>query len=261
MNPLDKNPTPEQEQTEPQAERTDETDAQQGVDASEPESVPEPEQEGEVTAADEAAEEATAEVAEETAEEIAPADPVTPADENASLDEIAALERLEAGDEEPAGDADPFAVETPEPNAFVSPEEDSLSPVETQSSDELEAAEPDVATEAATGVAAETAGEPGSDEAVSAETLPGYEENPLMNWFIVHTYSGFENKVSESLKTRAEAFGFAERLGQILIPTEEVVEMRNGKKIKGAKQASYRGYCIQGMCWYRWKWTTISGIR
>src|SRR5262245_48439265 len=53
---------------------------------------------------------------------------------------------------------------------------------------------------------------------------------PHKNWYIIHTYSGFENKVAESLRTRAEAFGFTGQIGQILIPTEEVVELRNGKK-------------------------------
>ena len=47
-------------------------------------------------------------------------------------------------------------------------------------------------------------------------------------WYIIHTYSGFENKVQESLRTRADAFGFSDKIGQILIPTEEVVELRNG---------------------------------
>jgi transcriptional antiterminator NusG len=83
-------------------------------------------------------------------------------------------------------------------------------------------------------------------EADAEELIPGQDENPLMNWFIVHTYSGFENKVSESLRTRAEAFGFSERLGQILIPTEEVVEMRNGKKIS-SKRLLYPGYVLVQM--------------
>ncbi|MBK7928996.1 MAG: transcription termination/antitermination protein NusG [Bryobacterales bacterium] len=64
-----------------------------------------------------------------------------------------------------------------------------------------------------------------------------------MNWYIIHTYSGFENKVRESLKTRAEAFGFADQLGEILIPTEEVVEMRNGKKVT-SKRLLYPGYVL-----------------
>jgi transcriptional antiterminator NusG len=63
------------------------------------------------------------------------------------------------------------------------------------------------------------------------------------NWYIIHTYSGFENKVAESLRGRALAFGFNERLGQILIPTEEVFELRNGKKVT-SKRLLYPGYVL-----------------
>jgi transcriptional antiterminator NusG len=71
------------------------------------------------------------------------------------------------------------------------------------------------------------------------------EENPK-KWFIIHTYSGFEQKVAESLKSRAEAFGFADKLGQILIPTEEVVELRGGKKVT-SKRMLYPGYVLVEM--------------
>ena len=64
-----------------------------------------------------------------------------------------------------------------------------------------------------------------------------------MNWYIVHTYSGFENKVAESLKARSEAYGFNDRLGQVLIPVEEVVELRNGKKVT-SKRMLYPGYVM-----------------
>jgi transcription termination/antitermination protein NusG len=60
---------------------------------------------------------------------------------------------------------------------------------------------------------------------------PGEALGPMKHWYIIHAYSGFEQKVAESLKTRAQAFGFADRLGQVLIPTEEVVELRSGKKV------------------------------
>jgi transcriptional antiterminator NusG len=77
---------------------------------------------------------------------------------------------------------------------------------------------------------------------------PAVEAEPVssMNWYIVHTYSGFENKVAESLRTRAEAFGFAHRIGQVLIPTEEVVELRNGKKVT-SKRLVYPGYVLVQM--------------
>jgi transcriptional antiterminator NusG len=79
----------------------------------------------------------------------------------------------------------------------------------------------------------------------ATEGMPA-SDAPQMNWFIIHTYSGFENKVAESLKTRAEAFGFDHEIGQILIPTEEVVELRNGKKVT-SKRMLYPGYVLVQM--------------
>ena len=72
------------------------------------------------------------------------------------------------------------------------------------------------------------------------------ESNANKKWYAVHTYSGFENKVSESLKARASAYGFADRIGQVLIPTEEVVELRNGKKVT-SKRLLYPGYVMLQM--------------
>ena len=66
------------------------------------------------------------------------------------------------------------------------------------------------------------------------------------NWYIIHTYSGFEQKVADSLSSRAEAFGFADQIGQILIPTEEVVELRGGKKVT-SKRMLYPGYVLVEM--------------
>jgi len=86
------------------------------------------------------------------------------------------------------------------------------------------------------------------EESAELEAIP--EAPPVddsgMSWYIIHTYSGFENKVSESLRTRSEAFGFVDKLGQVLIPTEEVVEMRNGKKVT-SKRLLYPGYVLVQM--------------
>jgi transcriptional antiterminator NusG len=71
-------------------------------------------------------------------------------------------------------------------------------------------------------------------------------EASTKHWYIIHTYSGFEQKVAESLRTRAQAFGFAESIGQVLIPTEEVVELRNGKKVT-SKRLLYPGYVLVEM--------------
>jgi transcriptional antiterminator NusG len=94
-------------------------------------------------------------------------------------------------------------------------------------------------------------------EATVAE--PAGEELPpeTKQWYIIHTYSGFERKVAESLRTRAEAFGFDKSIGQILIPEEEVVELRNGKKVT-SKRLLYPGYVVVQMdmddeLWHRVK--------
>ncbi len=83
--------------------------------------------------------------------------------------------------------------------------------------------------------------------APETETQPhAYDESSPRKWFIIHTYSGFENKVAESLRTRSDAFGWADKIGQILIPTEEVVELRNGKKVT-SKRLVYPGYVLVEM--------------
>ncbi len=69
------------------------------------------------------------------------------------------------------------------------------------------------------------------------------EEAPNLEWYIIHTYSRFENKVRESLKSRVEALALDHKVGEILIPTEDVVEMRNGKKVT-VKRLLYPGYVL-----------------
>ena len=83
-------------------------------------------------------------------------------------------------------------------------------------------------------------------DAVDAVDASAGPEAPPKHWYIIHSYSGFENKVAESLRSRAVAFGFADRIGQILIPTEEVFELRNGKKVT-SKRMLYPGYVLVEM--------------
>ena len=93
--------------------------------------------------------------------------------------------------------------------------------------------------------AEEFAAEPAA-EGAPAEEHAGYDPDSPKKWYIIHTYSGFEHKVQESLRTRADAFGFSDKIGQILIPTEEVVELRNGKKVT-SKRLVYPGYVLVEM--------------
>jgi len=98
--------------------------------------------------------------------------------------------------------------------------------------------------------------ETGAGETAAAEAAADLPAE-TKHWYIIHTYSGFERKVAESLRTRAEAFGFDDAIGQILIPEEEVVELRNGKKVT-SKRLLYPGYVVVQMdmndeLWHRVK--------
>lgn len=92
----------------------------------------------------------------------------------------------------------------------------------------------------------EKATELDSGEEAPVQAPSAVSGGPEKNWYIIHAYSGFEQKVAESLRSRAQAFGFADRLGQILIPTEEVIELRNGKKVT-SKRLLYPGYVLVEM--------------
>ena len=102
---------------------------------------------------------------------------------------------------------------------------------------ERPAGEP-VETQAAAGTAVESHAE------VSAAAV--HVDDPNKSWYIIHTYSGFERKVRDSLVNRAEAFGFRDKLGEILIPEEEVIELRNGKKVT-SRRLLYPGYVLVQM--------------
>ena len=71
-------------------------------------------------------------------------------------------------------------------------------------------------------------------------------ETKAKSWYIVHTYSGFEKKVSESLQERVKAYGLQSEIGEILIPTEDVVEMRGGRKVVSSKRF-FPGYLLVEM--------------
>jgi transcriptional antiterminator NusG len=65
-------------------------------------------------------------------------------------------------------------------------------------------------------------------------------------WYIVHTYSGFEDRVKDNLRQRIDALGVAERFGEIKVPAETLVEMRNGKK-KQVERKLFPGYVLVEM--------------
>src|SRR5260370_2785779 len=77
-----------------------------------------------------------------------------------------------------------------------------------------------------------------------------------MQWYIIHTYSGFEKKVKESLESRVAAFSLQDKIGRVLIPTEEVVEVRGGKKVVSSRM-SYPGSVLVEMDLDENTWHTV----
>jgi len=85
-----------------------------------------------------------------------------------------------------------------------------------------------------------------SAEPAVAEAAPAPPVNPNMKWYIIHSYSGFERKVKESLESRVQAFGLENKIGRVVIPTEPVTEIRNGKKYT-IERAFLPGYVLVEM--------------
>ena len=76
--------------------------------------------------------------------------------------------------------------------------------------------------------------------------MTAVSETATKNWYIVHTYSGFEERVKETLRQRAEALGMGEAFGEIRIPTETVVEYKGGTK-KETQRKFFPGYILVEM--------------
>ncbi len=65
-------------------------------------------------------------------------------------------------------------------------------------------------------------------------------------WYVVHAYSGFENQVKRSLAERIARYGMEDKFGEILVPTEELIEMREGQKRKSERKF-FPGYVLVQM--------------
>jgi transcriptional antiterminator NusG len=78
------------------------------------------------------------------------------------------------------------------------------------------------------------------------QAQPPAERNERFKWYILHAYSGFERKVRESIESRVEAFGLKDKVGRVMIPTEPVTEIVNGKK-RTVERVFLPGYVLVEM--------------
>ena len=78
-------------------------------------------------------------------------------------------------------------------------------------------------------------------------------------WYVVHAYSNYEHRVKESLEERIERHGMENKFGEILVPTEEVVEMREGQKRKSERKF-FPGYVLIQMEMEEATWHLVKQI-
>ena len=72
------------------------------------------------------------------------------------------------------------------------------------------------------------------------------KSNPNAKWYVVHTYSGHENKVSHTLKQRIESEHLEEKILEVLVPTQDKIEIKSGKKVN-IKEKIFPGYILVKM--------------
>lgn len=82
------------------------------------------------------------------------------------------------------------------------------------------------------------------------------EKDSDLKWYIVHTYSGFEHKVKASLEERIKTLGQENYFGTIIVPTEQVVELKKGQK-KTSSRKFYPGYIMIQMVLNDDTWHTV----
>lgn len=121
----------------------------------------------------------------------------------------------------------------------ISPENPIEEPTDSAPAADAEQAPAEDVAESGEGVAEAETGE----EAAEAEDA----ESPFQKaWFVIHTYSGYENKVKKNLEQRIESMGMREEILQVVVPTEEEIEIRDGQR-RMVERRIFPGYVLVQM--------------
>lgn len=173
---------------------------------------------------------------------------------------------------EPAVQAEPAAE--PAEDSVVEPVETEpesvVEPVETTVSDADEAPELVPTPEADGNAEADGSDEDGDDAALAAEAAPeaaAEVTDPLEefrealrskpgDWFVVHTYSGMENRVKANLENRITSLNMEDYIHEVIVPTEEVAEIKNGQR-KLVKRTVLPGYVLVRMDLTDESWSAV----
>ena len=132
-----------------------------------------------------------------------------------------------------------------EEKEIVTPENENLASATPEAVEAIEA-EPEV----------ETAAEmPAAEVAAPAEDGTG-EPVPEKAWYVIHTYSGYENKVKKNLEQRTESMSMHDYIFQIVVPTEEEIEIRDGQR-RNVERRIFPGYVLVQMTLTKESWHVV----
>lgn len=161
---------------------------------------------------------------------------------------------METSAETPA--VDPVAETIPEP----APQEQAEQPEQPEQPEPPD--EPAAAGETSRAVdeapvelpPAEPAAEPSAEPVAPA--VPGEEPDDGRKWYVVHCYSGYENKVRHNLEQRIESMGMKDKIFDVVVPTEEEIEVRDGKR-RTVERRVFPGYILVQMILSEESWYVV----
>ncbi len=180
-------------------------------------------------------------------------------------DDVAAFEELAdvtSDDATPADAASPS--ETPGAEAPLRPEEMArqlfasyLEPAEAESKPVPDKAtdSEDEADEAGLGFLA-LLGDDDEETGGKRESDPEEESPGGHSWFVIHSYSGYENKVKKNLEHRIESLGMQDKIFQVLVPTEEEIELKDGQR-RTVERRIFPGYILVEMIMHEDSWYVV----
>lgn len=98
-----------------------------------------------------------------------------------------------------------------------------------------------------------------SEEITNTEEVAKEDDKSHLRWYVVQAFSGYEGRVQKTLLEHIEIHALQEKFGQILVPTEEVVEMRAGQKRKSARKF-FPGYVLVQMAMDEEAWHLVKSV-
>jgi len=177
--------------------------------------------------------------------------------ERTTDDAVQAMEPAETADE-PMPSAIEDTIATEEPEAVET--QDTEQPVElaTDSTEAAEAAADAVEPDAATADEPQAINEAREAARLSREAprLGEMGTGSAKQWYVIHTYSGYENKVKANLEHRIESMGVEDQIFQVLVPMEEEIEIRNGQR-QTVNRKVFPGYVLVEMAMSDESWYVV----